>query len=177
MMIVDWVRACARPQTAFGGQPHAIPGAIEAEDFDDGVLRQAYLDCDAGNTGGAYRPDSDVDLEPCSEGGFNVGWFCGSEWLEYTTRAARPGRYAVDLRVASPSGGRLRIEVDGEDLTGEVAVPPTGGWQVWRTISTTIDLDDVDSIIRLVNAGDDTERFNLNRMDFRPAGPIANSPR
>jgi hypothetical protein len=28
----------------------------------------------------------------------------------------------------------LHVEVDGENVTGPIAVSNTGGWQVWRTI-------------------------------------------
>ena len=43
--------------------------------------------------------------------------------------------YALELRVASAStGGTLRVEVDGVDVTGSLIVPNTGGWQAWQTI-------------------------------------------
>src|SRR5262249_22527479 len=30
---------------------------------------------------------------------------------------------------------RFHVEIDGVDKTGAIAVPDTGGWQVWQTIS------------------------------------------
>ena len=45
------------------------------------------------------------------------------------------GTYALELRLASAStGGTVRVEVDGVDVTGTLVVPNTGGWQAWRTI-------------------------------------------
>lgn len=172
VMLVDWVRVYARPQAPLGGKPHPIPGLIEAEDFDEGVLRQAYFDCDSGNAGGMYRPDSDVDIEASSEGGFNVGWICEGEWLEYTVRVAPAGVYRLDARVASTAGGSFRIEVDGQAVTGDIAVPSTGGWQAWQTVSVQLDLPAGEHIVRVVNTGDDAHRFNLDWLRFELVRPI-----
>jgi hypothetical protein len=32
------------------------------------------------------------------------------------------------------TGGTVRVEVDGVDVTGPMVVPNTGGWQAWQTI-------------------------------------------
>src|SRR5690606_29863472 len=61
-------------QQPYGGIAHSIPGKIEAEDFDEGAASIAYLDNTPGNIYGQYRPDTDVDLEICTDtdGGFNL---------------------------------------------------------------------------------------------------------
>ncbi len=41
--------------TPFGGTPRAIPGTIQAEDYDEGGERVAYHDTSSGNSGGQYR--------------------------------------------------------------------------------------------------------------------------
>jgi len=49
------------------------------------------------------------------------------------------GLGAVDMRVASAgSGGRIDVRIDAVDgpLIASVAVPVTGGWQSWRTVSS-----------------------------------------
>src|SRR5262249_41384068 len=120
----------------FGGTAAALPGTIEAENFDEGGASVAYFDTTPGNRGGAYR-QTDVDIEACTDagGGFDVGWVRSGEWLQYTTNVTASGPYAFELRVASLStGGTLRIDVDGADVTGELTVPNTGGWQTWTTI-------------------------------------------
>jgi hypothetical protein len=48
-------------QTPFGGTPIALPGRIEAENFDNGGAGVAYADADPGNRGGVYRTGTDVD--------------------------------------------------------------------------------------------------------------------
>ncbi|MEM7391530.1 MAG: carbohydrate-binding protein, partial [Verrucomicrobiota bacterium] len=121
-------------QMPFGGPALAIPGTIEAEDYDLGGAGFAYHDGDPGNNGGAYRTD-DVDLENASEGGFNVGWTADGEWLEYTVDV-EPGPYDITARYASDAaGGRLRILLNGEEL-GLLDTPNTGGWQAWQTAGT-----------------------------------------
>jgi len=54
-------------------QTKSLPGTIQAEDFDTGSSGYAYWDSTAGNSGGQYR-STDVDIEACSEGGYDVGW-------------------------------------------------------------------------------------------------------
>jgi len=50
-------------QSPYYGTPAAIPGLIEAEDFDLGGESEAYHDSDTGNNCSAYRIVSDVDIE------------------------------------------------------------------------------------------------------------------
>jgi hypothetical protein len=38
---------------------------------------------------------------------------------------------------SSGSGGTVHITVDGADVTGAIALPDTGGWSVWKTVSKT----------------------------------------
>ena len=42
--------------------PAALPGTVQAEDFDDGAAGVAYRDTTSGNSGGQYR-STDVDIE------------------------------------------------------------------------------------------------------------------
>lgn len=122
----------------FGGTPAAVPGVIEAENFDEGGQGTAYFDTTSGNSKGAYRT-TDVDIEPTADagGGFNLAKTRAGEWLTYTVNVAATGSYRLEARVANiGAGATFRVEVDGVDLTGPVAVPDTGGWQAWQTIAT-----------------------------------------
>jgi hypothetical protein len=51
------------PQAPYLMTPAAIPGTVEAENYDLGGQGVAYDDADASNNGGAYRPAEGVDLE------------------------------------------------------------------------------------------------------------------
>jgi serine protease len=121
----------------------AVPGRIEAENFDNGVSGSAYFDRTSGNSGGQYR-DTDVDIAEAADldGGYTVGWTAAGEWLNYTLAVDASGQYAVDARVASSGlGGLFHLEVNGVNRTGPIRIPDTGGWQQWQTITTIVPLE------------------------------------
>lgn len=162
------------------GEPRAIRSTvttrIEAEDFDHGGPGKAYYDTTTGNSGNQYRPGEDVDIQATSDtgGGYNVGWIGTGEWLEYTVNVKNPGRYIVNVRVASPTAsGSLRLRLAGVDFTGVWSVPATGDYQAWTTLSKTVDLIPGQQILRFeaISSG-----FNLNWIEFVPvsSGWIAN---
>ncbi|HEX8914855.1 MAG TPA: carbohydrate-binding protein, partial [Humisphaera sp.] len=124
-------------QTPYGGTSWAVPGQIEAENFDNGGEGVAYHDVDATNLGGQYR-STGVDLESVADAGagVGVGHIAAGEWLEYTVNVAAAGTYDLGLRFASGSaGGTAHLEVDGADVSGPVALPNTGGWTTWTTVT------------------------------------------
>jgi len=131
---IDWITFAADAPAA------PVPLRIMAVDFDNGANGDTYRDDSAGNAGGAYRA-TDVDIEPCAEGGFNVGWIGAGEWLRYTVDVASPGNYLLQFRVASPSGGgSLHVNAGGTNVSGAVSVPVTGSWQSWTTVSAPVTL-------------------------------------
>jgi len=153
-------------QAPFSGGPFSLPGTVQAEDFDIGGEGVAYHDSDSGNNGNQYRTSEDVDIETCSDigGGYNLGWVMEGEWVEYTIDVPVPGDYPVDIRVASQSvGGVFHLEFNGEDKTGDVIVPVTGGWQNWTTVSTTVTLAAGTQLMRFVPT---VEGFNVNSFEF-----------
>ncbi len=119
----------AGSQWPFTGSPLAIPGTIQAEDFDGGGEGAAYHDASRGNDGNAYRA-TDVDIEATADAGagWNVGWAEPGDWLEYTVSIAAAGAYTLEARVASPAaGGTFHVEVDGINKTGAMSVPIRAG--------------------------------------------------
>ena len=125
--------------TPYGGTPAALPGTVQFENYDVGGKEVAYHDTTPGNTGGAYRANSvDVQATSDSGGGYNLGWVVVGEWLKYTVSVAAARTYTLDLRVASKgAGGTFHVEVDGVDRTGPIAIPNTGTWQTWTTVTRT----------------------------------------
>ena len=126
---------------AYGGTAHAVPGTIQAEDFDHGGEGVGYHDLSVNNDGGAYRR-TDVDLEPTADigGGFNVGWMNKGEWLAYTVNVQTAGEYQLVLRVASEQTGRVSVEFDSVDKTGPLVMHNTSGWQNWTDMTARITL-------------------------------------
>ena len=168
---VDYVRVYQRDQSPYPDQPHAIPGTIQAEDFDSGGPGLSYNDCDPTNVGGAYR-DTAVDIEVASEEGFNISNICQGEWLEYTVDVQTSGTYTLETRVASDrTGGAFRIERDGEDLTGTIYFLATFGWQNWATATATLDLEAGEQVLRFVNLGIADTEYNLNSFTFTSNAP------
>jgi fibronectin type 3 domain-containing protein len=160
--------------TPYSGTPIAIPGTIEAENYDLGGEGDAYHDTTPGNSGPAtYRTD-DVDHEACSEGGYNIGWTAQEEWLKYTVNVASNGSYDIVARVASLVGsGAYHIEVNDVDVTGTISVGPTGGWQNWQNRTSTVTLSAGQQVIKLVIDG---AELNINRLDITYNGPPPEAP-
>ncbi|HSK08220.1 MAG TPA: carbohydrate-binding protein [Vicinamibacterales bacterium] len=147
---------------AFLGNPVALPGRVEAENFDNGADGVSYHDATAGNTGGVYRT-TNADIERCAEGGYNVGWISAGEWANYSVKVGTAGPYIVRLRVASPGGGALHVGFNGPSSVWKaVSVPATGAWQTWRTVEFTASLGAGEQLLTLVY---DTAGFNINYVE------------
>jgi hypothetical protein len=178
---LNWIRIDGE-SPAFGGTPRALPGTVQAEDFDVGANGVAYHDTTPGNRGGQYR-ETDVDIEATTDtgGGYNVGWTRAGEWLAYTVHVATAGTYTLHARVAAVgSGGTFRVEFGGVDTTGTLAVPDTGGWQAWRTVSRTVTLPAGTQVMRVVFVapGSSGGVANLNWVRVEAASqPFGGTPR
>ncbi len=135
-----WQPAPVPVTTPFGGSARAVPGTVPAEDFDDGGEGVAYHDTTPGNAGGQFR-NTDVDIETSAEGGYDVGWIAAGEWLNYTVNVGSAGDYTVQLRVASPGDATMHVGFNGPSSQWKsVAIPATGGWQNWTTVSVPMTL-------------------------------------
>ena len=160
----------------YGGTARAIPGMIQAEDFDDGGEGVGYHDSDETNSGGQYR-STGVDIEATSDvgGGSDVGWLSPGEWLQYTVNVGTAGTYDVTFRVASAAtGGTLHLLSGSTDLSGTVTVSGTGGWQTWTSVTASgVPLSSGIQAIRLVF---DSGSFNVNSMTFALAAASTPSP-
>lgn len=146
---------------------HTIPGIIEAEEFDIGGQNIAHFEQNIRrqSTNKSFRPASGVDIEDCSEGGFNVSFCPPGEWLEYTVDVSAGTNYLGFVRVASFTSGSFHLEIDGVEVTGEVNVANTGGWQQWETVTTpSFPLTEGKHILRLVMGGG--VNFNNIQIDL-----------
>ncbi len=154
--------------TPYLGTPFDVPGIIEAEYYDLGGEGVAYHDNDGINWGVPFRSDEGVDIEGSGDvgGGYNIGWIEDGEWLEYTINVPADGLYTVIPRISSvPGGGALHIEFDGMDLTGEVSVPVTGGWQFWEgVIIPNIELNAGEQVMHVALHNG---HFNLNWIEIQ----------
>ncbi len=142
-------------------QVFPIPGRIEAENYRAGGQGTGYSDTTSGNSGGAYRNDRvDIQTVQDNSGAYNVGWTTTNEWLAYNVNVNKSGSYRATIRVAAPSSGsRFRLEIDGNNVSGSVAIPATGGWQNWADVPVTIALTSGAHVMRFVV---ETGGFNVN---------------
>lgn len=114
-----------------------------------------------------YSAMSGVQLEACSEGTQNIGWIDSGDWMVYPLSIATAGKYTVEYRVASPSGGTLTADLNaGTTQLGQLVIPASGGWQTWKTVSQTVTLPagTVNFGIFAVTGG-----WNLNWIRISPA--------
>ncbi len=111
-----------------------LPGQIEAENYD----AMSGIDTEAtGDTGG----------------GLNVGWIDANDWMDYNVNVQTGGTYRIDYRVASTSAtGRVDFRI-GATTLASTAIPNTGGWQVWTTVSANVSLNAGNHTIRLFAGG------------------------
>ena len=116
------------PQVPFNGEPFAIPGKIEAEDFDvpgigineDGTSNASYGD-DAENHGDSeYRSGTGADLY-IKGTGIALGYNSTGEWYEYTVDVTEAGKYIAVASVAVDGEGAFTLSIDGE-VVGEFNV-------------------------------------------------------
>jgi len=165
------------PQGPYKGTPHAIPGKIEFEEYDEGGNGSAYYDLSAGTSvdpAPNFRTDEDVDIETCEDtgGGYNLGWTEVGEWTEYTVNVEAAGTYTMELRIASDGAGKnLTVESDGKEIAGNISIPSTGGWQTWETVTETVELQAGEQVLRFTIGGDDYINMNFVEFTKESTGP------
>lgn len=156
-------------KSPFNGKWAAIPGIVQAENFDLGGEGISYHDSDQGNNGEIYRNEN-VDLGKDNKGGYTVGWINLGEWIEYSANIKSAGSYTLETQIASPGeGGTFHIECDGIDVTGTLSVPATGDWDTWKTITTNnVKLPQGKHVLRYVvdSFGPNGYWGNLNSFKF-----------
>ena len=155
------------PGKPYGGTPAAVPGLVQAENYDTGGQGVGYSVSAVNGTANGYRPDG-VDLEATADagGGYDIGWTTGGQWYRYTVNAASAGTYTLSLRVAAPnaaSGALHLADASGTNLTGTVNIPATGGWQTWTTVTVQAILPAGQQVLTLAA---DTGGWNINSLQF-----------
>jgi beta-glucosidase-like glycosyl hydrolase len=134
----------------FGGTPAAVPGTVQADNYDTGGSGVAYNVAAANGTANSYRSDG-VNLEATSDtqdtsaagGADDMGWTASGQWFKYTVQVSTAGSYTASFRVAAPAAVADALHIansSGTNLTGSVAVPATGGYQTWATVTATLTL-------------------------------------
>ena len=131
---------------------HHAPGSVPACDYDLGRNGKAYMDVDnadyhvttgtytAWNSGYAYRNDG-VDISSSYDSGISstinyIGWTVDNEWLQYTVDVDSTASYSIKFRYASTNAdSKIRLMVNGADISGPLALPATGGYTAWASLT------------------------------------------
>ena len=98
----------------------AIPGKVQAENYNKGGADKAYMDLSKGNEGGKLRKN-DVDIYQPNMG-IVVGHCQATEWLKYTVNVAADGDYEISANVAGDNGtGSFVLYMDDKRVGTEIA--------------------------------------------------------
>lgn len=118
-----------------------------------------------------YIAMSGIEVEVCSEGGLNVGFVDGGDWMDYTAPIPESGVYSVSFRVSSPyDNTKFQIQ-SGSTTLASLTVPNTGGWQNWVTITAPVVLNAGSQTLRIYAV---TNGWNLNWLEFSYTSPSNN---
>ena len=158
-------------EAPYGGTAAAVPGTVQAENYDTGGQGVAYNVTAVNGSANSYRSDG-VDLEATTDtgGGYDVGWTAAGQWFKYTVNVATAGTYAVSLRLAAPTAVTNALQINnaaGTDLTGVVTAPATGGWQTWTTVTANITLP---AGVQTLTVDQDSPGWNINYLTFATSG-------
>ena len=158
------------PQEPFKGQPIAIPGKVEVEDFDkpgqgkneDGSSNASYSD-DADNHGDSdYRKGTGADLYKKASG-VVLGYNQEGDWYEWTVDVKKAGDYTVFASVATEnSTSSFSLSVDGKVAVEKVALSGTN-FDDFSNVKANITLPEGKHVLRMDVTGSwfDIDYFNF----------------
>jgi hypothetical protein len=103
-------------EAPYGGTAAAVPGTVQAANYDTGGQGVAYTVSSVNGTANSYRSDG-VDLESCTDTGcgYDIGWTGTGQWFRYTVN--------VSTARSSPSPDRPRTAAPYPALAGRVNLP------------------------------------------------------
>ena len=154
-------------EAPYGGTAAAVPGTVQAENYDTGGQGVAYNVTSVNGSANSYRTDG-VDLEATTDtgGGYDLGWTAAGQWFKYTVNVATAGTYNVGLRLAAPTAVTDALHIDnsaGTNLSGNVTAPATGGYQTWTTVTVTLTLP---AGTQTLTVDQDNAGWNINYLAF-----------
>jgi len=159
---------------------HQVPGRILASEYDLGRMGSAYLDKDfinlwvsdpakrsEWNSGQQMRNDG-VDIYKCNDkitNQYYVGKTESGEWLQYTVQSKGDKNYTFDIRYASGTDSKIRIETASGKVLATVSLASSGGNENWKTVSVkNISLQKGENSIRIFFENDGV---NLNYFEIK----------
>ncbi|HWE02791.1 MAG TPA: carbohydrate-binding protein [Tepidisphaeraceae bacterium] len=166
-------------ETPFLGTAFTDSENIPFADYDFGGEGVAFHDTTATNLGNDDLRDPDaVDIEAGGNtSGDVVGFTAAGEWLNYSVNIATAGDYQFTGSVANTAaGGSIHVVVNGSDVTGAIAIPNTGSFTAYQTI--TSNAFNVSAGVAVVRVSFDTASSNgaLGNFDYFQLVPASTVP-
>ncbi len=160
-------------RTFYNGIPAAVPGTVEAEDFDIGGEGFTWHDADPMNIPGKYRPDEGVDIYFINWESYQIGYAYTGEWYEYTVNVEEAGEYTISTYIAALlDGGSFSLKV-GDVESGPVQIKSTGSWNTTKEFPVTLDLPAGQQIMRFSVLSE--PQFHIDKFEFTRT-PDGSSP-
>ncbi|MBO4800316.1 MAG: endo-1,4-beta-xylanase [Bacteroidaceae bacterium] len=150
----------------------ALPGTLQAENFDTGADGIAFHDSDSKNEGtNAYRNNgAGVDIVK-SGSGYSIGYTADGEWLEYTVEVKEAGLYEFDAYMAADnSRGAFSIALSDNGqltpLTESIPVATTGSYSTYKAVHGRLSAPLAEGVQQL-RFSVDKGGFDVDRIVFK----------
>jgi endo-1,4-beta-xylanase len=158
------------PQQPYEGTPYAIPGKIEAENFDIpgvGTDNDSYNVKNTGKGDADYRTDEKVNIYKKATG-YAIGYNDEGNWYEYTVNVAETGTYTMFAAVAAAgSTSSFKLSMDGEDITESISVPKASSgeenYDDFNKVQAKVNLAQGVHVLRLTVTG---AWFDIDYINF-----------
>ncbi len=158
------------PQSPFHGTPLALPGTIEAEDFDNGSEGTAFHDNDRENKGETIRTDAGVDIyEADKTGTYAIGYTQAGEWTAYTVNVEEEAVYDISARLSGSSSSGIILLLDNSQITDTIFAQ-TDDWETYDVTKarTRVVLPKGEHELKIVIA---ESWVNIDWLKFTPYDP------
>lgn len=140
----------------------AIPGIVQAEDYDKGGYNVAYYDTDRKNEGEAYRNDG-VDIVETPDG-YSVGYTKTGEWLEYTINVEETDDYLVEASMSNGNAApKINLIFDAKDTCSLTGKSVRNDWDTYSLAKGKVTLTEGAHTMRLAFVNNYT---NIDYLNF-----------
>lgn len=171
-MQYSWTDTVPAVQEPFGEKAIALPGKLEAENYDKGGSGVSFYDKVTKNQGGAYREDYvDIVGLDCSDTlntkdckGYAVGYTESGEWMEYSVSIAKAGTYEVQVNMATASeNAGVKLYIDDKLVADSIFAAQGENWDNYTTTSAKVDLKQGESVLKMMILGN---YVNIDWLNF-----------
>ena len=153
----------AVPQTPYKEVAAAVPGKIEAENYDVGGHNKAFYDNDRENQGKAYREDEvdvvAIDDSKCGDKaceGYAIGYTQEDEWVEYTINVKNDAKYNITANVATAfETSGMQLFIDDKAITDAVTFEKIDSvWTTYKVVDVgSVELKKGEHVLKLLITG------------------------